>query len=150
MPRLSTSYVKAAGYDQKVRKVLFAQLGKIIPQNEILRKAAEFNKRVFEELRKRGVTKTDVVRIMIDYDLDRVNKEIKWRWDTLNIEVYKRGEEVGDRLAELIEEIDKRDDVLINLLDQLSKNLRKIIDALERVKKLAEEIDSITDSIKKK
>mgnify|MGYP000689843730 FL=1 len=56
--RMSTGFVRAARYDDKVRRVLFALLrNKGVPNDEILRAAAEFNKKVFEEITKRGIEK---------------------------------------------------------------------------------------------
>lgn len=39
-----------------------------------------------EELK---IDKLDAVRISIEYDVDETSKSINWKWNTLNIEIYK-------------------------------------------------------------
>lgn len=96
MVRVSTGLIFAAQYADKLRKTMFAQL------KDYVRKDKEFaskvpyyvgmlNRALFtllvEELK---VDKLDVVRVMIEYEVDEVNKAITWKWDTLRVEVYKR------------------------------------------------------------
>ncbi|MEM1696323.1 MAG: DUF2258 domain-containing protein [Desulfurococcaceae archaeon] len=96
MPRLSTGLVHAAQYADKLRKTVFAQLRDYVKKdkefaNRVADYIASLNRALFtllvEELK---VDKLDVVKIMIEYDVDEVNKAILWKWDTLRIEVYKR------------------------------------------------------------
>ncbi|MEM0199248.1 MAG: DUF2258 domain-containing protein [Desulfurococcaceae archaeon] len=96
MPRLISGLVIAARYADKLRKTVFAQLRDYVKKdkefaNRVAYYIASLNRALFtllvEELK---VDKLDVVRIMIEYDVDEVNKAIVWKWDTLRVEVYKR------------------------------------------------------------
>jgi hypothetical protein len=96
MPELRSGLVFAAGYADKLRRTLFAQL------REYVKKDKEFAKQIamyigrlngvlyrlfVEELK---IDKLDVVRITISYEVDEVNKAIVWKWDTLKVEIYRR------------------------------------------------------------
>ncbi len=89
--RLSTGFVRAAGYADKLRRTLLAQNKGVIASNETVRIAALINMKLFEVLREKNVEKGDVVRIMFDYDIVEENgkKTIKPHWDTFTIEIYK-------------------------------------------------------------
>lgn len=96
MPTLRSGLILAAGYADKVRRTVFAQLKDYVKKdkefaNKIAYYIAMLNRALFallvEELK---VDKLDAVRITIDYDVDEVNKAIVWKWDTLRIEVYRR------------------------------------------------------------
>lgn len=96
MPTLRSGLVLAAGYADKLRRTLFAQLRDYTKKDKefaakIAYAAATLNRALFtlfvEELK---VDKLDVVRINIDYDVDEVNKTITWKWDTLRVEIYRR------------------------------------------------------------
>jgi len=67
MPRLSTGFVRANGYANKVRKVLFALTrGKVVPEN-VVRASAHLNQYLFDKLQELSVKKEDVVRISIGF-----------------------------------------------------------------------------------
>jgi hypothetical protein len=90
MNRLSTGLVIAGAYADKVRRTLFAQTRQYnVPSNEVVRASAELNRVLFEILvNKLKIEKGDVVRIRIDYDI--VDGKIKWYYNTLQIEAFKR------------------------------------------------------------
>ncbi len=96
MPTLRSGLVLAAGYADKLRKTVFAQLKDYVKRdkefaNKIAYYIATLNRALFtllvEELK---VDKLDVVRITIEYDVDEVSKALTWKWDTLRVEIYKR------------------------------------------------------------
>lgn len=132
--RMSTGFVRASGYDHKVRRVLFAiTKDKGIPEDEVLRAAAEFNKRIFEELQKRGVEKRDVIRITCEFDI--VDNKIQWKWDTLQLEVYEESGEIGAKMSLFLSQIEEEERILqnaLNKLKELSEQIRNIISEIER------------------
>ncbi len=89
--RLSTGFVRAAGYADKLRRTLLAQTKGIVQPNETVRTAAIINMRLFDVLRENNVEKGDVVRIMFNYEIveEDGKKTIKVDWDSMTIEVYK-------------------------------------------------------------
>ncbi|MEB3825864.1 MAG: DUF2258 domain-containing protein [Desulfurococcales archaeon] len=114
MPQtLSTGLVIAGAYADKIRKVLFAQLREALKKGEIenrevARAAAELNRVLFHILVDRlGTDKGDVVRVRIDYELDK--GAIKWIWDTLRLEVFKRVPEevISKALGESLEHVEE-------------------------------------------
>ena len=132
--RLSTGFVRASGYDRKVRRVLFAMLGDKLPDDSILKAAAELNKRVFEELQKRNVEKRDVIRIVCDFDVKDGN--IVWDWNSLRIEVYEEAAETGAKISALLAQMEAQDKLLEEALDSLmnvAKRLRGVADEIERI-----------------
>ena len=94
MASLSTGLVIAGAYADKLRRTLFAQLkddvknGKLTSQ-EVARAAAEMNQLLYQifvdDLK---LDKGDVVRVRVEYEVEDGN--IKWKLDTLNVEVFKR------------------------------------------------------------
>lgn len=94
MPTLSTGLVIAGAYADKLRRTLFAQLsGKIkdgeVESGEVARAAAEINQLLFNILVKDlKIRKGDVVRIRVDYDIQ--DNEVKWKKETLSLEVFRR------------------------------------------------------------
>ena len=111
MPReLSTGLVIAGAYADKLRRTLFAQLRDIVKQNkefakEIARASAEVNRMLFYILvDKLKADKGDVVRIRVQYDVEA--DKIKWYYDTLRIEFFRRvpDEEVEKIVKETIKE----------------------------------------------
>ncbi len=93
---LSTGLVIAGAYADKLRRTLFAQLRDFVKKNrdvarEIARAAGEVNRMLYyilvEELKS---DKGDVVRIRIKYSFDPEKMEIKWKYETLRIEYFKR------------------------------------------------------------
>ncbi len=136
---LRSGYVRASGYANKIRKVLFAVTrGKVDPK-EVVRAAAELNQYLFEKLREMGVRKEDVVRISIGFSIEA--GEIVWDYDSLRIEVYRREEE--ERLAQAMEEVEEREkalDEVIKELEKLAEQLRALSDEIvEKVEKLKQE-----------
>ncbi len=118
MPQtLSTGLVIAGAYADKIRKVLFAQLREALKKGEIenrevARAAAELNRVLFHILVDRlGTDKGDVVRVRIDYELDK--GAIKWMWDTLRLEVFKRVPEevISKALGESLEHVEELSEV---------------------------------------
>lgn len=96
MPTLRSGLIPAAVYADKLRRVLFGQLRDLVKKDkEFASKVAYYsallNRALFtllvEELK---VDKLDVVRIIIDYDVNEEKKEIIWKWDSLKVEIYKR------------------------------------------------------------
>lgn len=89
--RLSTGFVRAAGYADKLRRTLLAQNKGVVAPNETIRIAALINMKLFDTLRENNVDKSDVVRIMFNYDVvdEGGKKTIKPDWNTFTIEIYK-------------------------------------------------------------
>jgi len=96
LPTLRSGLIPAALFADKLRRVLFGQLRDYVKKdkefaNRIAYYSALLNRALFtllvDELK---VDKLDVVRITIDYDVDEEHKEVKWKWDTLKVEVFKR------------------------------------------------------------
>lgn len=136
---LRSGYVRASGYANKIRKVLFAVTrGKVDPK-EVVRASAELNQYLFERFREMGVRKEDVVRISIGFSIEA--GEIVWDYDSLRIEVYRREEE--ERLAQAMEEVEEREKALdeaIKELEKLAEQLRALSDEIaEKVEKLKQE-----------
>ncbi|WP_175059529.1 single- stranded DNA-binding family protein [Thermococcus sp. 2319x1] len=138
MPRLSTGFVRASGYANKVRKVLFALTrGKLNPE-EVVRASAQLNQYLFDKLQEMGVKKEDVVRISIGFDIK--NEEIEWNYDTLRIEVYKKEEE--EKLAEAMREVEESEKALEIAIDELSK-------LSEKLRELSNEIAQTVERLKR-
>ena len=87
--KLSSGCVIAGAYADKVRRTLFAQLKDKLDEREIAKGAAILNKLLYEIFVNRlKIDKGDLIRVRIDYDIE--DGEIKWNYDTLEIEVFKR------------------------------------------------------------
>jgi hypothetical protein len=113
MVLLSTGFIIAGAYADKVRKTLFAQLrdhlkrGEVSAQ-EIARAAAELNRALYHILVERLKSeKGDVVRAKIEYEVE--SGKVVWKYDTLQLEVFKRvpDEEVQRIVRETASEISK-------------------------------------------
>jgi len=111
MPREpSTGLIIAGAYADKLRRTLFAQLRDMVRQDkefarEVARASGEINRLLFIILvEKLKVDKGDVVRIRVQYDVE--NGKIKWYYDTLRVEYFKRvsDEEVAKAVKEILEE----------------------------------------------
>ncbi|WFO75536.1 DUF2258 domain-containing protein [Desulfurococcaceae archaeon MEX13E-LK6-19] len=111
MPKeLSTGLVIAGAYADKLRRTLFAQLRDLVKQNkefarEIARASGEINRLIYIVLvEKLKADKGDVVRIRVQYDVE--DGRIKWYYDTLRIEYFKRvpDEQVAKIVKETIDE----------------------------------------------
>lgn len=141
--KLSTGFVKASSYAHKVRRVLFALARKKVEPKEIIRASAELNQRIFEEFQRLNVSKDDVVRITIEFRIE--DGSIVWDYDSLRIEVYKKGEE--EKLARAMEEIEERERELeekIKAIEEVALNLKKLTDELiERIEELKQEHTSL-------
>jgi hypothetical protein len=96
VPLLSSGFVIAGAYADKVRKTVFAQLRDYVKRDKewsqkIAFSVAQLNRLLYnilvEQLR---VDKGDVVRIRVEYDIDEAGKSIAWKWDSLAIEVFRR------------------------------------------------------------
>ena len=122
MPTLSSGLVIAGAYADKIRRTLFAQLkdhirkGEITAQ-EVARAAGELNRILYEILVDRlRIDKGDVVRVRIEYDI--VDNKVKWNYNSLNIEVFRRENEgkvsaavrkivAGGKVEERIEKVEE-------------------------------------------
>lgn len=140
--RMSTGFVRAAAYDDKVRRVLFALLRDKVPSEEILRAAAELNKRVFEEIKKRGIDKRDVIRIICEFDITP-DRKIQWKWDTLQLEHYEEAAEVGAKMSAILSQLEETD----KLLEEMFKRL---LDVADKLRAAATEIEEIINELKRR
>ncbi|AMM54099.1 single- stranded DNA-binding family protein [Pyrococcus kukulkanii] len=137
MPKLLTGFVRASGYANKVRKVLFAATrGKVSPE-EVVRASAEINKYIFEKLQEMNVKKEDVIRVSLDFDIE--DEKIKWYPETLHIEVYRKEEEEKLALAmEEVEQMEKTFEEVVKELEDLANKLKEVTDSIlnivERIK----------------
>jgi hypothetical protein len=113
MALLSTGFIIAGAYADKVRKTLFAQLrdhvkrGEVSTQ-EVARAAAELNRVLYHILVERLKSdKGDVVRARVEYDVE--DGRVVWNYDALQLEVFKRvpDEEIRRVVRETASEIDK-------------------------------------------
>jgi len=136
MPTLRTGFVRASGYANKVRKVLFAVARGRVEPKEIVRAAGELNQRIFEELQELGIGKEDVIRVSINFEVH--DGRIEWNYRTLSIEVYRKEEE--GKLAEAMEEFEEREKLLDEAIKELEKSAEDLKQALE---KLLEKIEVI-------
>ncbi|WP_173866244.1 single- stranded DNA-binding family protein [Thermococcus henrietii] len=141
--KLSTGYVRASGYAHKVRRVLFALARKKVEPKEIIRASAELNQKIFEEFQRLNVSKEDVVRITVEFKIK--DGSIVWDYDSLRIEVYRKGEE--EKLAKAMEEVEERERELeekIKAIEEVALNLKKLSDELiERIEELKQEHTSL-------
>lgn len=96
MPRLSSGFVIAGAYADKIRRTMFAQMRDYVRKDKewgqrIALAIAQLNRFLYalfvEQLK---IDKGDVIRVRIDYDIDEHNKNITWRWDTLSVEAFRR------------------------------------------------------------
>ena len=105
--RLSTGFVIAGAYADKVRRTLFAQAKQLnVETQEVVRAAAELNRILFEILVNRlGIDKGDVVRVRVDYEVK--DGKIHWNYDSLQIEAFRRisDEEVAKKVSEVISRV---------------------------------------------
>jgi hypothetical protein len=94
MPRLSSGFVIAGAYADKIRRTVFAQLRDAIKEgtlksNEVAFGIAQLNKLLYSILVEGiKVDKGDVVRVVIEYEV--VPGKIEWKLDTLKVEVFRR------------------------------------------------------------
>lgn len=108
---LNTGIVIAGAYADKVRRTLFAQLGDAARRDkefakEIARAAAELNVVLYHILvEKLKIDKGDAIRVRVNYVVDP-SKRIKWLYDTLKLEVFRRvpDEQVGSATTKVVKE----------------------------------------------
>ncbi|MET1159753.1 MAG: DUF2258 domain-containing protein [Thermoprotei archaeon] len=117
---VNTGIVIAGAYADKLRRTLFAQLRDYVKQNkefakEVARAAAEVNMLLYHILvESLKSDKGDAVRIRIKYRFDPREMKIRWDYDSLRIEFYKRqSDEEVNRIArevmkQKLEEVMKR------------------------------------------
>ena len=109
---LNTGLVIAGAYADKLRRTLFAQLRDYVKKNkefarEVARAAGEVNRLLYiilvENLKS---DKGDAVRIRIKYKFDPREMKIRWEYDTLRIEFFKRqpDEQVNEVAKKVIKE----------------------------------------------
>ena len=105
--RLSTGFVIAGAYADKIRRTLFAQAKQLnVEPQEVVRSTAELNRVLFEILVNRlGVDKGDVVRIRVDYEVK--DGKIHWNYDSLQIEAFRRisDEEATKKVREVVSRV---------------------------------------------
>lgn len=103
MPTLNTGLIIAGAYADKARRVLMAQVKGQVDTQEAIRAVGELNKMLFEVLvNEVKADKGDVVRIVVDYDIK--DGQIKWNFDSLRLEFFKRvpDEEVNKRVRDAL------------------------------------------------
>ncbi|AEM38725.1 uncharacterized conserved protein UCP037214 [Pyrolobus fumarii 1A] len=117
--RLSTGLVIAGAYADKLRRTLFAQLRDLLKQgkieaSEVARAAGEMNRLLYDIIvNKLKLDKGDVVRVRVEYIVEEKDgkAEIKWLYDTLTLEAFRRIPE--EEVAKAVKEtLGKREEVL--------------------------------------
>lgn len=103
MPRISSGLIIAGAYANKLRRVMFATLKGKADNKEIARASGELNATLFELFRDVGVDKGDVVRVTIEYEVQ--NGQIKWIWDTLEVQHFRIVAETEEKIKEKLKEI---------------------------------------------
>lgn len=94
MPRLSSGFVIAGAYADKLRKTAFALLRDamkegVIKSGDVAYAVGQLNKLLYSILVEGlKVDKGDVVRIMIDYEVSP--GKLEWKLDTIKVEVFRR------------------------------------------------------------
>jgi hypothetical protein len=131
---LFTGFVRAAGYANKVRKTLFAILRKRVEAQEVVRASAELNQHLFDKLQEMGVAKEDVITIGIDFDI--VDGKIEWKFDTLQIEVFKKEEE--EKLTKAMEEVEQTEKAIETIVGELVHAMKDVEDAVVKLKEIVE------------
>mgnify|MGYP001772603303 CR=1 FL=1 len=157
---LNTGIVIAGAYADKLRRTLYAQLAGIVKTNkefarEVARASAELNMLLFHVLVEGvKVDKGDAVRIRVKYVIDEKAMRIKWLYDTLKLEVFKRvpdeqvesvkNKVINEKLAEIQEkykEAPTREEVERILAGEteetmVEKPVKPVEDPLDRVMSL--------------
>ncbi|MEM2009282.1 MAG: DUF2258 domain-containing protein [Thermosphaera sp.] len=113
MPKISTGLVPAAIYATKTRRAVYRLL------QSYIKKDKEWGKVINDEIGKLNralfhlftvdlkINKTDVIRLRIEFDVDEESRKIIWKWDTLELEVYRKlpSEEVKKYLDHFISKV---------------------------------------------
>ena len=100
---MNTGLIIAGAYADKARRVLMAQVKGQVDTQEAIKAVGELNKLLFDVLvNEIKAEKGDVVRIVVDYDIKE--GQIKWNYDTLRLEFFKRvpDEEVNKKVKEAL------------------------------------------------
>ena len=134
--KLSTGFVRASGYARKVRRVLFAIAKNRASPQEIIRAAGELNSFIFEKFQEMGVEKGDVVRISVPLRIGE--GKIKWDYERLEIEVYRKSED--EKLAKAMEEVEKNEEALEEAIEELSTLAQKLRELSEEIEEKIEHI----------
>ena len=108
---LNTGIVIAGAYADKVRRTLFAQQSQLVRKSkefakEVARASAELNSLLYyilvENLK---IEKGDAVRIRVKYSVDESQNRVKWDYDSLVVEFFKRvpDEQVKEVVKKVVE-----------------------------------------------
>jgi hypothetical protein len=73
---VSTGLIIAARFADKIRRIMFAVFGKILPEDVILRDVSEFNKKLYKIMVDRKIDKLDIVRIRFKVGYDPEGKKL--------------------------------------------------------------------------
>ena len=102
---LRTGIVIAGAYADRVRRVLYAQLSKMIKEKqidgkEVARAAGELNQILYDAfVRNLALSKGDLVRIEIPYTVS--GGRISWDYSSLKVRAFREiGEEVVEKAVE--------------------------------------------------
>ncbi len=136
MPHLSTGTVVAAGYANKVRRVLFA-ITKGLDPKEVARAAAELNQRVWQIIQEKQIDKDEVIRVSCDFDVQ--DGKIVWNYDTLKVQRYLPEYEV--------QEVEQMKAELERLREQLKVGASVPGEVFELVKSAGEKISSLKEAV---
>lgn len=99
MPRMSSGFIIAGAYANKIRRVMFA-MERSVDSKEVARAVAELNSAIFYIVRETGIDKGDVVRITVNYKIE--GGKIIWDWDTLELQHYKLIPETSEKAKQLL------------------------------------------------
>lgn len=107
---LNTGLVIAGAYADKIRRTLFAQLSELVRKDkefskEVARASGELNLVLYHVLvNELKANKGDAVRIRINYTVDQEARRVKWFYDTLRVEMFRRvpDEEVAQAVSRVV------------------------------------------------
>jgi len=134
---LSTGLIIAARYADKLRRVAFVALGKIVPKEVIVRDIGELNSKLYDELvNKMKVSKLDVIRIMVDVFYDE--KEKKLKFDNIRITRYYTEEECKAlvKSSEEYKRLEEENARLREELERIKSEYEKIKDSLDKIRSI--------------
>ncbi|MEM1702266.1 MAG: DUF2258 domain-containing protein, partial [Desulfurococcaceae archaeon] len=141
---LNTGIIIAGAYADKVRRTAFAQLSDLIKQNkeiakEVARATAELNMVLYHILVENlKIEKGDAVRIRIKYIYDSASNKLKWKYDSLRVEVFKRvpDEQVAEItnrvMKEKLEEVQKAYATGPEVIEEKPVEKREVVERLEK------------------
>ncbi len=151
--RISTGLVRAAGYADKLRRVLIAATkGKASPE-EAVKIASYINQHLFKIFRENNVEKSDVVRIFLNIDI--IDGKILIDWNSLSIEVYKpyqefEAKEVGLELPEAREVTEEEVKAALEEKERPEEEGAEYIEHVEvKEKKIPEKKEGILEKLKR-